>query len=49
MKTSDELMEKFGSITVKFRRFIPNKPERFDEILGVTLASNNQYAMVISD
>lgn len=32
------------NIIVKFGRYIPNKPSRKDEILGVTLASDNQYA-----
>lgn len=29
---------------VKFGRYIPNKPSKFDEILGVNLVSDNQYA-----
>lgn len=32
------------NIVIKFGRYIPNKPSRYDEILGVTLASPNQYA-----
>ena len=34
----------YGNIIIKFGRFIPNQPLIYDEILGVTLASNNQYA-----
>ena len=34
----------YGNIIIKFGRFIPNQPSIYDEILGVTLASNNQYA-----
>ena len=33
-----------GHLIFKFGRFIPNKPSRFDEVLGVELASNNQFA-----
>ena len=32
------------NIIIKFGRFIPNKPHRFDEVLGVELSSDNQYA-----
>ena len=37
-------IKSFGNIIIKFGRFIPNRPNRYDEILGVTLASDNQYA-----
>ena len=33
----------FRNITIKFGRFVPNKPHHFDAILGVTLTSPNQY------
>ena len=36
------------NIVVKFGRFIPNSTPVYDDILGVTLASPNQYAMRIS-
>ena len=36
------------NIIVKWGRFIPNQQSRYDEILGVKLASYNQYAEVIS-
>lgn len=32
------------NIIVKFGRYIPNKPPKFDEILGINLVSDNQYA-----
>lgn len=41
-------LKKFHNIIVKFGRYIVNDTPRFDEILGVTLASSNQYAEVIS-
>ena len=43
----DEL-SKFKNIIVKFGRFIPNQEKHFDEIIGVYLASNNQYSERIS-
>lgn len=41
-------LTKFSNIIVKFGRYIPNKPNRYDDILGITLASDNQYAKKIS-
>ena len=34
----------FSNVIIKFGRFRPNEVEHYDEILGVKLASNNQYA-----
>ena len=42
-----EQIDKFkclGNIVIKFGRFIPDQKSHYDEILGVNLASNNQYA-----
>lgn len=41
-------LEMFPNIIVKFGRFIPHSSPRFDEILGIELQSDNQYAKVIS-
>ncbi len=38
----------YKNIIIKFGRYIPNKPHRFDSVLGVELASDNQFAMKIS-
>jgi len=38
----------FPNIIVKFGRFIPEKSKVFDEVLGITLASDNQKAEIIS-
>lgn len=38
----------YKNIIVKFGRFIPNQEKHFDEVLGVYLASDNQYAKKIS-
>ena len=38
----------FPNIIVKFGRFIPNQEPHYDEVLGINLASDNQYARRIS-
>lgn len=38
----------YRNIIVKFGRFIPNQEKHYDEVLGIELASNNQYARRIS-
>lgn len=38
----------FPNIIIKFGRFIPNQQTHYDEVLGVNLASDNQYARRIS-
>lgn len=43
-----EELSSWYNIVVKVGRYIPNKPSRYDEILGVTLASDNQYSIKIS-
>ena len=40
-------LSQFSNIIVKFGRYIPNRESKFDEILGVKLASDNQYAKFI--
>ena len=41
-------LRKFSNIIVKFGRYIPNQQSHYDEVLGVDLASDNQYAERIS-
>jgi len=43
-----DIMSKHKNIIIKFGRFIPSIGDSFDEVLGVTLASCNQYAERIS-
>lgn len=38
----------YPNIIVKFGRFVPNQQKHYDEVLGVELASDNQYARRIS-
>lgn len=44
----ERLASRFDNIVIKFGRYIPNIKSRFDEVLGVELASENQYAVRIS-
>ena len=50
----DEIREKvnkladYKNIVLKYGRFIPNRDNHFDNVLGVYLASPNQYAKRIS-
>ena len=50
----DEIIDKvkwlkhYRNIIIKFGRYKPNEEKHYDEILGVELASNNQYAKKIS-
>lgn len=38
----------FSNIIVKFGRYIPGHEPHYDEVLGVYLASDNQYARCVS-
>ena len=50
--TKEELIEKqyleplkeFGNIVIKYGRYLPNNKPHYDDVLGVNLASDNQYA-----
>lgn len=42
-------LRKFSNIIIKFGRYIPDQKPHYDEILGVNLASDNQYAEVITE
>jgi len=39
-----QMLSKYSNIIIKFGRYVPNSDSRFDEVLGVKLASSNQYA-----
>ena len=41
-------LQQFDNIIIKFGRFVPGEERHYDEVLGVYLASNNQYAEKIS-
>lgn len=42
------ILSQFKNIIIKFGRFIPDQEKHYDEILGVELASPNQYAKIMS-
>ena len=42
-------LTKYNNIVIKFGRFIPNKLHKYDEILGIELSSDNQYAKRLED
>ena len=42
------IKNRYKNIIIKFGRFIPNQEKHYDEVLGVELASPNQYARRIS-
>ena len=51
----DEIKEKLGyivkfipNVIIKFGRYIPNQKPHYDPLLGIQLASDNQYAEKIS-
>lgn len=41
-------LKNYNNIIVKFGRYNPNLPCKFDEVLGVNLVSNNQFAEQIN-
>ena len=48
IESAIKILLEFENIIIKYGRFIPNQTKHFDEILGVYLASDNQYAEKIS-
>ena len=41
-------LKQFQNIIIKYGRFMPNHQSHYDEVLGINLISNNQYAERIS-
>ena len=41
-------LKRFKNIIIKFGRYKPNQEKHYDDVLGVKLASDNQYAKKIS-
>lgn len=52
--TEEELKEKtkpliqYPNIIIKYGRYVPNQNKHYDDVLGIYLASDNQYAVKIS-
>ena len=42
-------LKPLGNIIIKFGRYIPNHNPHYDNVLGIYLASDNQYGEMISD
>lgn len=42
-------LKNYDKIIIKFGRYLPNKDSRYDKLLGVQLASKNQYAKTIEE
>ena len=43
-----EELKKYKNIVMKYGRYVPNKKTHYDEVLGIDLASDNQFAERIS-
>lgn len=43
-----ELLSRYPNVIVKFGGYIPNQKPHYDDVLGIMLASDNQYAKKIS-
>lgn len=41
-------LKEYSNIIIKFGRYIPNKKSKYDEVLGINLISDNQFALKIS-
>ena len=41
-------LKMFSNVIIKYGRYIPNQEPHYDEVLGIQLASNNQFAEKIS-
>lgn len=48
IKKETEVLRQFPNIIIKFGRFVPSQAKHYDAVLGVNLASDNQYAERIS-
>jgi hypothetical protein len=49
IKRITEQLKQYKNIIIKFGRYVPRGSAYFNEILGVMLASKNQYAKVIKE
>lgn len=48
IKNMLQYLRAYRNIIIKFGRYIPNQQKHFDEVLGIELASDNQYGVKIS-
>ena len=47
LKSELDILKSYGNIIVKFGRYRPHEESHYDDVLGVMLASDNQYAKKI--
>lgn len=45
---TEKIKANYINVIVKFGRYVPGKSDRYDEVLGVRLISDNQFAIKIS-
>ena len=48
IKDKVNILKKFNNIIIKFGRYIPNSSKRYDDVLGIYLSSENQYALKLN-
>ena len=48
LKENIDKLSRYANIIIKFGRFNPNLSARHDEVLGITLASENQYSKLLN-
>ena len=48
LEKETKILKQFKNIIIKFGRYIPNRKSRYDDVLGVTLISDNQFTEKIS-
>lgn len=48
IKEQIETLKQYDNIIVKFGRYVPDQTPHYDNLLGVNLASDNQYSVKIS-
>lgn len=49
IKDKIKVLSLYENIIVKFGRYVPNEEPHYDPILGIKLASSNQYAKYLED
>ena len=45
IKDKINILKNFNNIIIKFGRYIPNSSKKYDDVLGIYLSSENQYAL----
>lgn len=48
IKDKINILKKFNNIIIKFGRYIPNSSKKYDDVLGIYLSSENQYALKLN-